>query len=324
MISNFLNLMCPLLLAFSGYMIYGKNVIKIFFVSLMSTLTLNLIINVSIYGFKTFGEYLLTALNVTSKNNLTNKLASSLEVGDATIALMFYLFYFVFNKDVKHRMPLILLTSIFLYIGFKRVTIVALVLMLLTYFFLKIKKIDFKLSCGLITFGVAVLSFIQLIFAKYDTFNTIFNFLGINSLGRTEIYTYASNFYSINPFYLGYGLGALNKIMFQQIDFTAHNEIIRLYTELGFLPFFIGVYYYFYFIPTHISKYQSKEVAISYLICTVGLLGLSILGNPLSMLATPTCCFVFMICGERIYCVKKKEKKVNTYEYSNFINARRY
>ncbi len=75
------------------------------------------------------------------------------------------------------------------------------------------------------------------------------NYVGMNSMGRLNVWEYFAQFYKFSPAYIGLGLGSvqqlldvLNNAYFARI----HNDILMYYIELGFVGFAIFIYMHFY------------------------------------------------------------------------------
>ena len=84
-------------------------------------------------------------------------------------------------------------------------------------------------------------------------------YFNVDMMGRTNIYRNASKLFEISPFYLGLGFGYAAKYMFDTTNFAVHSDIVRMYIELGFFPFFAWLWYYIYFVPQKVVDVIGSE-----------------------------------------------------------------
>ncbi len=263
MLSNIIYCVVAIINAYIGLEFFGRNAIDMSFASLIISIASNAISVWHKYGTNLTLIYLKTLLFQQYKSGTALlDLSMSMEVQGATMALGVFFVYYLFqyeNKSNIKRIVYILLSVIGLYIGFKRVVLLGVLLVIVILWVLKFKKIGIKnvilyafVVFSLISFGyvfVAKTGLISLIAARYN----------VDMMGRTNIYEWVSKFYNLSPLYLGTGYGYMAKYMYETTGFAVHSDILRMYIELGFVPFIAWLWYNIYFIPEKVVDAFGSE-----------------------------------------------------------------
>ena len=273
LISNILYLLVPIINAYIGIELFGKSVIDMSFFSLIASIALNTFSVWQKYGTALTVTYLSTLLVHDYKTGTAIlDLAMSMEVQGATMALgIFFVYYLLSDKDKTplQRFFFIVLSLIGLYIGFKRVVLLSVVLVILILWMLRLKRINVR-NVILYTFLVfTAISFVYVFVLKTDLISLIAGYFNVDMMGRTNIYRNVSSMYELSPFYLGTGFGYMAKYLFETTGFAVHSDILRMYIELGFIPYLGWLWYNLYYIPQRTVSFFGSEAGKICLIATV-------------------------------------------------------
>ena len=263
MFSNVLYCLVATLNAYIGLVFFGKKVIKLSFFALICSIAANFMSVWNIYGNANIITYLKNVfVQDYAYGSTMLDVSMDMEVQGATMALgLFFVYYlFFYNDGTKITKTLYILVSLLgLYIGFKRVVLLGVLLVVAILWILKSKKANVK-NVILYAFIVfTILAFGYVVVVKTDLISLISMYFNVDMMGRTNIYRNASKLFEISPFYLGLGFGYAAKYMFDTTNFAVHSDIVRMYIELGFFPFFAWLWYYIYFVPQKVVDVIGSE-----------------------------------------------------------------
>lgn len=174
-----------------------------------------------------------------------------LETHELTFSLgLLFIYYILFeNKHEKFHKTKIALCIICLFLGFKRIEIVAIIFAIIIKKFLdKLKdknKIKFMNIVGVLCI---VFSMLYITIIHNGTFRQILEKYRVNSNSRLDAYEYFNKDYEINVTYSGKSLGYVqNKLLNAGTILYGigdlHNDILKLYIELGFIIWSIYMIY---------------------------------------------------------------------------------
>lgn len=287
MLSNTIYLVLGVTSAISCTKIFGKDVIKYSVWAIALSVLANLIYSTSLYGIDMLLQYLPQAAGSTDfpYGSPLYNFAVCLEVQDATLATGFYILYFLFldkDDDTKTKIQYMLLLLVSAYIGFKRTEMIAIILTAGIIWGIRQFRISEKNATRLIGFGFVCLSFAYIYVVKADVFQAIIDVVGANVTGRQNIYRILAGYYEFSPLYMGKGFTYVDKTMYDSIGFAAHNTIIKMFAELGFLGFCAWIYWYVIKIPISVANKFGREVALVTLMSTVYLFLTYCIGNSMN------------------------------------------
>ncbi len=209
--------------------------------------------------------FIITCL-LTGKINL-----SILEVHELTYIIGLLLLFNVINGTNKFNKINILLL-LFLIIGGKRITNLSLIICLVGYllYVLLLKKFNSKKNILIFTSLILIFVFSYLLISTHylDYFLQFLEYLGVNTMGRNQIYLWFKDFYSgLNLF--GQGIYftnyAISMSPLMSCYKAIHNDILRIFIEGG-LIFFIIYFINFIALQTKrlLNNYDLK-VASTYI-----------------------------------------------------------
>ena len=149
----FSNILCMILIicgVFAAYGLFGRDSIRYSFIGLCLSTCINVVTVINLTNIKVFFTVVIDIFNCVyghySDGTIYADVGYGLEVHDATFAYGFFLLYFLLFSDdsKKDKRRGIIFSLIGLYLGFKRVEIFALLIVIVIYFIV-IKKNQIKL-----------------------------------------------------------------------------------------------------------------------------------------------------------------------------------
>lgn len=212
-------------------------------------------------------NYLMVIAKCVSINGLvylfkistyTNNFGSLLEVHTIGLTLPLFLIYFLFEhfQNKKRLNWTFWIGALFTFMCGKRIVLIGILVVLVCYFILRKKPNKLrKKELYLFMTIVFAMTFVYLLFVKYDGFLYVARVLNINTMSRIETWGALKDLYSISPFFMGNGVGFsmyylknLNGIYIN--DFLnkvgdVHNDILKTYIDVGFWGFIFYMWYLF-------------------------------------------------------------------------------
>lgn len=214
-----------------------------------------------------------------------------LEVHDLVLTSGMTLIFFLFFDDKNNRFHFlkIILNVFLIFVGFKRIVFISLILtIIIILIFKRLKYLNLKIY--LVT-GISVfLCFGFVYIVKSGILNNLVSIYGINTSGRIEMFNFACNYFDFSPFYSGLGYSRFTK-MFEtlynngftinghRIAASIHSDALSLYIELGFLGFLILILYITCFRTFLIKKIGNYNIVNLYLYLTIYMIVLLLTDN---------------------------------------------
>lgn len=211
-------------------------------------------------------------------NTYLNNFGSILEVHEIGLAIgliILYDFYQIRTCKNQISVRFLLEVMILLMCG-KRIAIMGVVAVML--FYELFRKYGIRKQTKIVKVMLILLinmTFIYLIMVQNGILTKFFNFVGINSNTRAEMWLFFSELCDISPFYIGKGLGySINKlkdmggILVNGILMPVgdlHNDVFKMYIDAGFIPFVVFWIYFFYGQAKYFVR-RSKKTSILFFI----------------------------------------------------------
>ena len=158
----------------------------------------------------------------------------------------FFILFLVFTwKENKYNFLFLVLALLFFMSGYKRSALVGWLLAVLFFLFCRLAPKTIRKN--VVILGGAILAaggilYIWLLAA--DMVSVIFEKLGVDSMGRSEIYDAMRPYYEFTPTYPGKGLGYVNYSIGaglinvgNQSRGDIHNDLLRQYIEIGMIGY---------------------------------------------------------------------------------------
>lgn len=270
MISNVLYILITYTTAMVGIYFFKSRAVKLSVIAMFLSTIVNLGYVVAEYGIGMFLTYIPHIFSTTDYewgSSLYN-FSLALEVQDITMASGFYLIYYLIisKEEFKRRVPYIAILLVCAVIGFKRTTLVGLVIACVIMWLIKKRNISLVNVIYLVSGVFIVITFAYIWIIKSGILADLTLLFNIDANGRVYIYNILSSYYEIWPFYLGKGFAYVDKIMYESTGFAAHSVIVRMFAEIGFIPFFAWIIHYLIAIPKRMTLvYDSYSGRMVYL-----------------------------------------------------------
>lgn len=190
---------------------------------------------------------------LTSFSAETGPLMIQLEINDLTFAFGPFLIYLILNrKETRHWLFWILSVSLFFLIGLKRIAVPAVALGVLVA--LLVRRLPEK-AAGQTAFGIAAgmmaVGFLYIVGIRMGLFQYLQQRLGINTMGRVEMFTHLEPYYDISITYLGRGTGFERFVDWssgvvydtpRRTIMQIHNDFLRMYLNIGFIGYWVWLW----------------------------------------------------------------------------------
>ena len=203
----------PLVFAFSLYTFYGQEMSRIvnaeFFGNCIAYLAIN-------------ARFLIYYSNVEST---------------FSFAFGIFFLYYVYKK----KWPLCAIAALFMYFTDKRITMLAVIAVLVIMLILWLFRSDRKLAFTIWGASMVIIQgYLWLIYS--GTFEYYCKGFGLNTNGRVKIYSNVIEWFDKPVLYLGRGIGIVEKLL-ESWNIRAfanlHNDLLKFYIELGVIGLFI-------------------------------------------------------------------------------------
>ncbi|WP_026516934.1 O-antigen ligase family protein [Butyrivibrio sp. MC2021] len=250
------------IMAIVAYITFSKKALK----GILIAAVLNYLVYIFVCIVKFGPLSLLEAGTNTSASRL-------LEVHELTfifgLSIVYLMVLEYFKEKSVNRIWLILLT-IFCLLGFKRILLFAMIISAVIYWIFKRCKRPTILIC-LSLFLIAISLIWVYVCSSWDILTGLSIKYNVDLSGRNWIYSNFYPYYEYSLSYIGAGIGYVQQLIGQMSTMVSgghqiglHNEYLRLYIELGFLPY-IG--YFVLLIPLVIYVIYKKvdmQTAVLY------------------------------------------------------------
>ncbi len=263
-----------LLIIFAGAYMFGERAIYTTFYGLALANTSMLLINMVSFGPAESINSVITMITGGQQAGFVR----AMEVHDITFTFGFFVIYFLFfAQHNKERVIDILIALFYFFLGWKRIAMAALPIAVIMAFVLGRIRSKYRISLmKIIAWTFVLFSFAYVTATRFGWFEMITNQLGIDTMGRNEIYKYIENYYNISLGFIGYGFEyttvILQKVVQTNPDehigvFALHNNILTLYIELGFIGFWAWMIYTWIFQLNWMLNHWGEKVAMLFFLC---------------------------------------------------------
>lgn len=259
-----------LMLAVSYVMLFGRRSVYLLMLSMITAY----IIVIYIYGIHSQGVMAFVrnfVRQIITLGTLSADKNSFAQIEDADIQFAFgcLIIYFMLNntENAFKRIICIIISLFFFAVGFKRIAVIGVAAGLLMGLMFGGKKSSLDvLIVRIIAIGIIAALAAYVVMGKLDIIEAIYDYYGIDSKGRMQFMSFIDKYYYLSPTFIGYGLGYVNRLMevlyeAGRIDAAVlHNDILRMYIEIGFWGFIVWVITYWFVRFDFFIKYREKRV----------------------------------------------------------------
>lgn len=261
--STNITVIVPTLGIISCLYLFKENTLKYVLCSFIVAFVILWIYKIYSYGF-------IDCLQAFYKNQfITGNVAewSPFEVHDLTFAAGYLLIFllFIFDKKSIFNNILLIISIILMYLGYKRIQFLAIIAVIIVFILFKIldKKYRRKICYGIL-FLIGISATIYLFSILTGVFFKIINFIGVDTMGRIYYYNFIKDVCFIDISFLGYGANFVTHYMLDVYGYLGvggvHNDILKMYAELGFVLFFSWLIYYLGLLPYKVEKIFNKNI----------------------------------------------------------------
>ncbi len=255
-------------------------------------------INYLIYIFVCMIKYGPLSLLEAGTNTSASKL---LEVHELTFVFGLSTVYLVLSEYFirkKTNKRWIVLLAVFCLLGFKRILLLAMLISVVVYWiFKRVKRPTLIIMLSLILIAVSLIW--VYICSSWTILTGLSIQYDIDLSGRNWIYSNFYPYYKFSVSYVGAGIGYVQQLIGQMSTMVIrghsiglHNEYLRLYIELGFVPYLI---YFILLIPVAVFIiYKKIEMKIAVLYFSLWLVTLICIATD-NLLAYPNYMLTFNI-----------------------------
>lgn len=292
------------LMAILTYYLFRKKTIK--------AIVAASIINYSIYILTCMSKYGVFSILGAGSDNEASQL---LEVHEITFVFGLLAVYFwitksgAFKLQERHQKILLVTTTVMSLLGFKRILIAVMIVSIALNAILKRQKTSKMLKIAAIATIVFCFAWCYLCSSSvlFEGLSTRF---GVDFKGRNWIYANFYPYYDFNLSYIGGGIGYVQSLigsmknMYLLGHFIGlHNEVLRLFIDLGCVPYLIYLITIFPISIRVILKHQGYRSAVCYFVFWI----LTMLSSTTDNLLTyPNYMLVFITIT--IHCVFEEKK----------------
>lgn len=278
MVSQMLQACLTIGFAYAGFRLFGIDSTRIFFRGLVVNNIIGVIWAIAKFGI---GQFVMFVSNpfadVWNTWVAGGRISNALELHEVTftLGLFFISFFYSFYQNRKRReirktyCVYLIICAVLLYLGFKRIQFIGLVLMLAIYIVIKrrnkVRSIQF--FDGVVWLGTTLFMYVYLEVISTDIIARLAAQYGINFMSRLGWFEKLTQYFSVTPFYFGRGWGTVSLIA-DMLKQGVHNDIMRNYIDFGFLGFLAWISYYLAYIPYKLG-HKSTETVKLYLLLIV-------------------------------------------------------
>ena len=214
------------------------------------------------------------------------------DIGVAVVPLIFYYLYNLMNNKKEkndHLVAKLIVLFLVVFLCGKRSAILALFAggVVMGLFWLAKSKADKAAKCVMAL--CVVLPFAYVCIIKIGLLQTVAEAIGINSMGRVEVFGWFEDQYTLSPLYIGKGFQYIHQYMKAGLGSALvnayqylHNTILQLYIETGFFGFFFWFGHLAVGMPLLLKRFSDEKSAQFYLIVIAGTIAMFTVDNVLT------------------------------------------
>ncbi|MCD8179888.1 MAG: hypothetical protein LUF26_00185 [Firmicutes bacterium] len=276
-VAKFMYQFLVLLIIFSGVYLFGERAIYTTFYGIALGNTIIMAMNLATFGPV---ESLNSVIMMITGGGEQTGFVRAMEIHDVTFTFGFFIIYFLFfARHNKERVACLLISVFYFLLGWKRIAMAALPAALFLGIILgrmkpKTRKGFMKFVMWMIVIG----SFGYIVITNVGIFEQITDYLGLDTMGRNEVYNYIKQYYSISIGFVGYGF-EYTTVLLQKIAAAnpeahigvsaIHNNILTVYIELGFVGFWAWIVYTLVFQLNWMINHWGEKTAMLFFMCEI-------------------------------------------------------
>ena len=204
-----------------------------------------------------------------------SKFIRAIEIHDITFVMGVYVIYFLFYcHGEKHRYIYAAIALFLFMAGLKRIAFMGMLMAIVFACFAACLNPKGQVRLvTLVSLVVVVFCYFYISIIHSGAFTAFLEEHEIELMGREKIYDFISNFYTLSPSYRGKGyefcvqlLKDMKGTKDQVVNITAvHNDILKMYVELGFWGFLMWVIGYYVYQTHWFVTRCGEKVAVCFM-----------------------------------------------------------
>ena len=228
-----------------------------------------------------------------------------MEVHGLTFAAGIFALYYIYyeNKNVKNHYLKIVLSVLLIFLGLKRIEILALIITGASSIILVRRGKDIKYRSVFFMVIFLIISFTFLYVVDSGLLSILATKYKINTMGRIGYYSFSKQYFRFSPSFLGTGYTFFSyvfsklyesgyRINGNLISASLHSDILVFYIENGFWLFIAWVVYTFNIQTRYIQKKVGSLAAEAYLLVAVFMFILYLTDNTFTYFDTEAISFL--------------------------------
>lgn len=316
LVSTVLYLSLDIFFVAAGALIFKKNIVNVMFWGGVISYFIGSVLGALLFcGIDDILLYLYSIVGF----DVTSSVGYYMEVHDLTFAFgVYFLYYLCYGKSEQYRKSKILISIIFILLGFKRIEVLAIIISLICFvtIFKLIKSCKILSIIVFLTAIICTLVFIAIV--KNGFLVELIEYFGVDTAGRISYYTYASNYYDFSISYFGVGYSWFTRL-WQQLYLSGfrlaghgvaasiHSNILEIYIEIGMIGLIIWLFYNLFYRTKKLDRYYGGYVAKAYMVLSIYMVILYLTDNTLHYGTTQIAYFIIPL----VLSLKYKEDMVS-------------
>ena len=238
--------------------------------------------SIMLYEVKAFGigssiSSLVTCL--ITFGNIASGFIKELELHDITFTFgqcMIYFLHFAPRETKPQRVKRWVSLGFclfFMLTGLKRSTFPAIAMVTIIIWFVRKQKPERRMGwimfCGI---GVFLFGFVYIWSIRSGAFVALMDLLGVDMLGRDDLWKATERYYELSPLFMGRGFEAVDGIITDMVNLGLlgkrlpfHNDYLKVFVELGFGGFAIWLGIQTIAYPIYWNRRFGSETALLYI-----------------------------------------------------------
>lgn len=220
----------------------------------------------------TFGPSVITHAIAQGWFNVSIGHENYLELDAVVLSTGYGVLLLLFSNRETNRkaVSLYVMLLIAFLVGIKRISILAIFLVVVCYLIIRKKDEKKAYKISVIAGWIAAVVCVAFIFVVSlgDPFYEFMEKLGIDVMARDHFHKYIMKQTEFSPLFLGFGRGSVKAAMMRRYEgYTyVHSDIIKMFFELGFIPFLGWLYFNLVFVAKCYKKQYSESAAVFYML----------------------------------------------------------
>lgn len=253
-----------------------------------------------------------------------------LELHEDTFVFGLLVIFFIVDGWGKNKWK-ILVSFFFFFLGYKRIGMIGLAAAILFYTLMRKEKMVILKASGIVmmlTFMVYGISYVVVV--RSGLFVRICTELGVDLMGRQNLYRYIKDYYHISPTFMGHGFGCIEYILGHAGDIKVNNtyisrmtalhcDYLAMYIQMGMAGFLLWETCRFVDIPLFCSRY-GRKCFLSALLTTL-YLGITYMTDNTALYFL-VCMVQFLIPAAFAMEGEKSEKQEGLHTFDNTAGSR--